>query len=72
MNLSNSVPILTQSVMETISFGFRGAFENPMRMTGDSTRDCVHEHLQGSLYGARQGGQHCLQVLDTVQIANLR
>lgn len=51
MNLSNNVPILTQSVMETTSFGFKGAFENPMRTTFDSTRDGVQEHLQGSSMG---------------------
>lgn len=51
MNLSNNVPILTQSVMETASFGFKGAFENPMRTTFDSIRDCIHEHLQGSSMG---------------------
>lgn len=28
-----------------------GMTEHPMRMTVDSTRDCVHEHLQGSSMG---------------------
>lgn len=37
--------------METTSFWVRGDFENPMRMTVDSTRDYVHEHLQGSSMG---------------------
>lgn len=38
MNLSNNV-------MKTTSFGVMGVFENPMRMTANSARNCVHEHV---------------------------